>query len=71
MLNSQTMEAFAGVEFGRCCWRMRLLGRHLKNRPDSSGTNSVMVQVELAGLGSIGQRIDNFLERGIYGYHAE
>jgi hypothetical protein len=30
-----------------------------------------MVQVELAGLGSIGQRIDNFLERGIYGYHAE
>jgi LPS-assembly protein len=71
ILNDKTMEAFAGVEFGRCCWRMRLLGRHLKNRPDSNGTNSVMVQVELAGLGSIGQRIDNFLERGIYGYHAE
>lgn len=71
LLYSETLEAFAGVEYGQCCWRMRLLGHHLKNKPDSAGSNSVMVQVELAGLGSLGTRIDNFLERGIYGYHAD
>jgi len=71
LLFSETLEAFAGVEYGQCCWRMRLLGHHLKNKPDSAGSNSVMVQVELAGLGSLGTRIDNFLERGIYGYHAD
>lgn len=71
LLHSETLEAFAGVEYGQCCWRMRLLGHHLKNKPDSAGSNSFMVQVELAGMGSIGQQIDNFLERGIYGYHAD
>jgi LPS-assembly protein len=71
LLYSETMEAFAGVEFGRCCWRVRVLGRHLKNKPETEGTTSVMVQLELAGLGSIGNRIDKFLERGIYGYETE
>lgn len=71
LLNSQTVEAFAGVEYGRCCWRVRLLGQHLKNRAGSTGSNTFMVQIELAGLGSIGQQVDNFLERGIYGYHAD
>lgn len=71
LLNSQTVEAFAGVEYGQCCWRMRLLGRHLKNRPDSTGSNTFLVQVELAGLASIGQSVDRFLERGIYGYQSD
>jgi len=68
LLDSQTVEAFAGLEYGQCCWRVRLLGHHLKNEPDSAGTNSIMLQLELAGLGSIGQRVDRFIERGIYGY---
>jgi len=71
LLNSETVEGFAGIEYGQCCWRVRLLGRHLKNKPDSPGSNTFMVQMELAGLGSIGQQVDNFLERGIYGYHAD
>lgn len=68
LLNEHTVNAFAGLEYGRCCWRVRLLGHHLKNKPDSTGANRLMVQIELAGLGSIGQRIDKFLERNIYGY---
>jgi LPS-assembly protein len=71
LLNSQTTEAFAGIEYGRCCWKLRLLGRHLKNRADTNGENSVMVQLELAGLGQFGQDIDKLLERGIYGYYSE
>jgi LPS-assembly protein len=71
LLNSQTTEAFAGIEYGRCCWRLRLLGRHLKNKPNTDGDTSVMVQLVLAGLGNFGHKIDKLLERGIYGYHAD
>lgn len=70
LFNSETVEAFAGLEYGQCCWRMRLVGRHLKNKPGSAGSNSIMVQFELAGLGSIGQQVDKLFERGVYGYHA-
>jgi LPS-assembly protein len=70
VLNNETVEAFAGLEFGRCCWRLRLLGQHLKRSSDNAGSTSVMLQLELAGLGSFGNRIDKLLERGIYGYHS-
>jgi LPS-assembly protein len=68
MQHERTMEAIAGVEFGQCCWRLRLVGRHFKNSPESTGSNSVMVQLELAGLGNIGNSIDSFLTREIHGY---
>jgi LPS-assembly protein len=65
------MEAFAGLEYGKCCWRVRLIGRHIKTSPTSSGNTSVMLQVELAGLGAFGNQINRYLERSIYGYHAD
>jgi len=71
LLWSQTVEALAGIEYGRCCWRLRLVGQHLQSGQDSAGSTSVMVQVELAGLGAIGQRIDELLEHNIYGYQAD
>ena len=70
MLNSETVEAFAGIEFGRCCWRMRVLGRHLKTSDSDNGTTSVMLQLELAGLGAFGNSIDKLLEEDIYGYRS-
>ncbi|WP_295404942.1 LPS assembly protein LptD [uncultured Thiocystis sp.] len=71
LLNHETVEAFAGLEFGRCCWRLRVLGQHLKRSSDNTGSTSVMLQLELAGLGSFGNRIDKLLERGIYGYQTD
>ena len=71
LLNSRTTEALAGIEFGRCCWRLRVLGRHLQNKPETPGETSVMVQLELAGLGNFGHSIDKLLERGIYGYRTD
>lgn len=71
ILNHETVEAFAGLEFGRCCWRLRVLGQHLKRSSDNTGSTSVMLQLELAGLGSFGNRIDKLLERGIYGYQTD
>ncbi len=66
--HGETMDAFAGIELGQCCWRIRVLGRHFKRRPQDAASTSVMLQVELAGLGAIGDPIGAFLEREIYGY---
>lgn len=71
LLNDETVEAVAGIEFGRCCWRFRILGEHLKRNATSSASNSIMLQLELVGLGAFGNNIDKLLERGIYGYHSD
>ena len=71
LLDSDTVDAFVGIEFGRCCWRLRILGRHLKTTAESEGNTSVMLQLELAGLGSLGNKIDKLLEYGIYGYDSD
>ncbi len=68
MLHEETMEAFAGLEFGRCCWRVRAVARRYKNKPGEDLNNSILLQLELAGLGEFGQRVDRFLEQTIYGY---
>ncbi len=67
----ETSDAFAGIEFGQCCWKVRVLGRHFKNRADSAATTSVMLQVELAGLGAFGSSVDSFLQREVYDYQVE
>jgi LPS-assembly protein len=70
-LNNETVDAFAGIEFGRCCWKLRVVGRHLKTPTQEEGNTSVMVQLELAGLGALGSSIDKLLEQGIYGYRSD
>lgn len=70
-LHQETVDAFAGIEFGRCCWRLRVVGRHLKTPTQEEGNTSVMVQLELAGLGALGSSIDKLLEQGIYGYRSD
>ncbi|MBK5930286.1 organic solvent tolerance protein [Halochromatium salexigens] len=67
----ETSDAFAGLEFGQCCWKVRVLGRHSKHRADSAASTSVMLQVELAGLGAFGNSVDRFLQREIYGYQVD
>ncbi|MEY6432535.1 LPS assembly protein LptD [Thioalkalicoccus limnaeus] len=71
LLHEETMEALAGIEFGRCCWRVRLVGHRFKNAPERPATSSIMLQFELAGLGQLGHPIDQFLEREIYGYRSD
>jgi LPS-assembly protein len=69
--SDETADAFAGIEFGQCCWKLRVLGRHFKNRAGSTGSTSVMVQLELAGLGAFGSSVDSFLQREVYGYQVD
>lgn len=67
LLDDQTLEALAGIQYGRCCWRVRAMLRRYANSPDSHNL-AFLLQLELFGLGRLGDDIDDYLERGIYGY---
>lgn len=66
--DAQSLEAFGGVEYESCCWRLRLVAnRYVSNRTGEQDT-SFAVQLELKGLSSVGTTSATFLERGIRGY---
>ncbi|MGH8250494.1 MAG: LPS-assembly protein LptD [Steroidobacteraceae bacterium] len=65
---NKSIDRFAGLEYGSCCWRLRLLGRNYVSTRTGESDNSIMLQLELNGLSSVGTRNDTFLERGIRGY---
>jgi LPS-assembly protein len=67
-LEDKSIDRFAGFEYTGCCWRLRLLGRNYVSNRTGASDNSVLLQVELKGLSSVGTRNDAFLERGIRGY---
>jgi len=64
------LERFAGFEYRACCWRVRLGARHYVNSRDSSRPQAtgVWLQLELAGLASVGSASDASLAEAIRGY---
>jgi LPS-assembly protein len=64
----QALERFAGFEYHACCWRMRLLGRRFVRNNTGQQETSVMLEVELIGLASVGSAPDSFLGTEIRGY---
>lgn len=70
-LHGQTMEAFGGIEYDSCCWTTRLILREHRTDTDQETNAAIFLQLELKGLTSIGDKLDQFLEEGILGYHAE
>ncbi|MGD8999014.1 MAG: LPS assembly protein LptD [Granulosicoccaceae bacterium] len=67
----RTLDGFAGIEYESCCWIVRLVGREYVNSIDPLDThenNVIMLQLELKGLTSFGDRVKSFLGRGILGY---
>ena len=68
-LRDQTsIDRFAGFEYGSCCWRIRLIGRHYVSNRTGETDTSIMLQLELKGLSSVGTTDDAFLRRGIRRY---
>lgn len=66
--DSDTLEAFAGVEYESCCWALRVLGRHYVRNIEGDSNNALYLELELKGLGAIGRKSEDFLRRAIYGY---
>jgi LPS-assembly protein len=65
---SKSIDRFVGFEYGGCCWSVRLLARNYVSNRTGESDNSILLQVELKGLSSVGTRSDTFLESGIRGY---
>ena len=84
LLYNKTQDALFGVEKENCCWRFRIALRHYINNisnanssqviPNSNlaltGTaqNGIFFEIELKGLSALGDDMDTFLQREIYGY---
>ncbi len=64
------LERFAGFEYRACCWRVRLGARRFVNShdPTASQETGVWLQLELAGLASVGSASDASLSEAIRGY---
>jgi LPS-assembly protein len=80
VMDRETVDALAGVEYDSCCVSLRLVDRNYVNQsyygfgPVPTGSNinhrdnAIMFEVVFKGLGSSGGQIDPLLRRDILGY---
>ena len=71
LLDNQRLEIFGGLQYESCCWTARTLYRRYVKDDFGSVDRSLMFQLELTGLGKVGNRIEEFLTEGILGYQLE
>ena len=77
----RTTESFIGLEKENCCWRFRVIARRYINGYQSQSLTGVNLadaslkpetafffQLELKGLTSFGDSVDNFLQTNLNGY---
>ena len=64
------LETLAGVQYESCCWVFRVATRRYVSDIAGNTTHSLYLQLELKGLGSLGQSVEDILERGILGYRS-
>ncbi|MCB1801117.1 MAG: LPS assembly protein LptD [Gammaproteobacteria bacterium] len=69
--DDRLLEALAGVEYGTCCWRVRAVARKYTDSTGDDHNLAFLLQLELSGLGRLGNDIDSTLERGVYGYRTD
>jgi LPS-assembly protein len=63
----RTLETVAGLEYGQCCWRFRTVVQEYADDERDESNLAFLFQLELYGLGQIGNDIDTFLERRLPG----
>ncbi|MCU7858500.1 MAG: LPS assembly protein LptD, partial [Candidatus Thiodiazotropha sp. (ex Lucinoma kastoroae)] len=73
-LFERNMNRILGFEYGgRCCWKLRtFFQRYVANEDkDEEEESRFMLQLELRGLGALGQAADEAMQEYIYGYQTE
>ncbi|MES9980362.1 MAG: LPS assembly protein LptD [Candidatus Thiodiazotropha sp. 6PLUC5] len=73
-LYERNMNRIVGFEYGgRCCWKLRTFyQRYVANEDkDEEEETRFMLQLELRGLGALGQSADQELQQSIYGFQPE
>lgn len=66
--DDNTIEQFAGVEYGSCCWGLRAVARRYVSNRTGERDTGFFLQLELKGLSNVGTAADAFLKRAIRGY---
>ncbi|MEO1899446.1 MAG: hypothetical protein ABGX68_06640, partial [Methylococcales bacterium] len=60
---------FLGLEKENCCWRFRMVWRRFaEDSLEHVIDEGVFVQLELKGLASFGEKVEEFLEENLRGY---
>lgn len=72
------LDAFAGLEYDDCCYRIRLMARRwvefdltsnfLENLDEDDYDQGVFVEVQLKGIGSMSRRISKLLDKAMAGF---
>lgn len=72
------LDAFAGLEYTDCCYRVRVLARQwvdfdlsenfMEKLRNDDYDRGIFIEVQLRGFGTLSQRISNLLDKAIYGY---
>ncbi len=65
--NEKSLDAIGGLEYESCCWIARLISRVSRTTIDEELNHSVIVNLELKGLATVGKRLEDTLGRGILG----
>lgn len=64
----RTLDLFLGLEYEGCCFAVKAVSRRFLSNLDGDFNTGIFVQLQLKGLGSIGQRTAEFLNHAIPGY---
>ncbi len=62
------LERFIGIEHETCCVAWRVLARRWIRNAEGESDNAIYFELDLKGIGALGQRTDAFLRRAILGY---
>jgi LPS-assembly protein len=66
----KTLDRFVGIEYGSCCWAVRIISRRYVSSRSGDEDTSFGLQLELKGLSSVGVDNEAFLRDAIRGYSA-
>ncbi len=67
ILDHQTIETMAGLQYETCCWLVRLAVRRFVTL-DGQGNSAIFLELGLKGLGGLGKRLGDFFHDDINGY---
>lgn len=59
-LEQETLGSIAGLQYQSCCWAVRMVNRVYRDEDDELD-RSLLFQLELRGLGALGNSIEEYL----------
>jgi LPS-assembly protein len=68
LIADKTLEGLAGFEYNNCCYAVRVIGRHFLRPSGVKSRNALYFELELKGLGTLGRKTQELLQRSIIGY---